>query len=179
MTAANRSERGALFRGVMTRRSFIGRGAGRAAAAPVLFTVAGLVAVLPTFAFTLLYWLPPEPSAAALWYWLAVGYCALLMAFFGGIRWGFALARDGTRGTLADLAVGLLPLVVAWGALAPPPVVGTSLLIAGFLLQALWDLLAAQDGRLPDWYGRMRVQLTALIVLALLAILGKLVLPPA
>ena len=46
-----------------------------------------------------------------------------------------------------------------------------ALLIAGFLLQALWDVTSAEAGRLPGWFGRLRMILTGGAVVSLVAAL--------
>jgi hypothetical protein len=51
-------------------------------------------------------------------------------------------------------------------------VIGVSVLIAGLLTQALWDQMCADRGRLPVWFARLRMVLTSLAVLPLLAVGG-------
>jgi hypothetical protein len=50
-----------------------------------------------------------------------------------------------------------------------------ALLIAGFLMQALWDVTSVEGGRLPQWFGKLRMLLTAgavvSLVVALVAVL--------
>jgi Protein of unknown function (DUF3429) len=57
--------------------------------------------------------------------------------------------------------------LAGWLALLLPPVMCLSLLIAGFLLQGLWDLIASEQGLLPRWFGRLRMALTAVVSVAL------------
>jgi hypothetical protein len=57
-----------------------------------------------------------------------------------------------------------------------PPAIGVSMLIAGLLAQALWDQICAESGRLPIWFARLRMILTSLAVVPLLAVLGRIVL---
>src|SRR5690606_37597751 len=64
--------------------------------------------------------------------------------------------------------------VAGFVAILLPPALGVSLLIAALLLQALWDMASAEAGRLPLWFSRLRVLLTAAAVLPLLVILGRL-----
>jgi len=40
----------------------------------------------------------------------------------------------------------------------------------------LWDVTSVQTGKLPHWFGRLRMILTTIVVVSLLAILGKLAL---
>jgi hypothetical protein len=90
------------------------------------------------------------------------GYSATILAFLGGIRWGAALAPAARRPSTLILSV--LPALAAWLLLFLP----SPWLFAGFallfLLQGLWDALAARGGRLPRWFGRLRMVLTAVVV---------------
>ena len=63
-------------------------------------------------------------------------------------------------GSLAGLAAAFLPSIPA-----------LALLIAGFLMQGLWDVMSVDSGRLPNWFGRLRMILTAGAVISLIAAL--------
>ena len=63
-----------------------------------------------------------------------------------------------------------------WAALMMPAIPALSLLVAGFLMQSLWDVTSAQEGRLPGWFGKLRAILTSLAVTALILMLGRLLL---
>jgi hypothetical protein len=63
-------------------------------------------------------------------------------------------------GSLAGLSAAFLPAIPA-----------LALLIAGFLVQGLWDVMSVDSGRLPGWFGRLRMILTAGVVVALVAAL--------
>lgn len=95
------------------------------------------------------------------------GYSATILAFLGGIRWGAAL--DPAMRRPAVLALSVLPALGAWFVLFLP----SPWLFAGFalffLLQGLWDGLAARTAALPDWFGRLRMVLTTVVVLCQLA----------
>lgn len=90
------------------------------------------------------------------------GYSATILAFLGGIRWGAALAPEARRPAILILSV--LPALAAWLVLFLP----TPWLFAGFallfLLQGVWDMLAARGAALPSWFGRLRSVLTVVVV---------------
>jgi hypothetical protein len=134
----------------------------------------GLLCVLPLAAAAAGAWLDRSPSGAARW--LATGLVAgaVLLAFSGGMRWGSAIGPYSASRRARDFSLAALAAVAAGVALLVPPVIGASLLLAGHLLLALWDLISAQAGHLPLWPARLRMLLTALAVPALLALLGKL-----
>jgi hypothetical protein len=48
--------------------------------------------------------------------------------------------------------------------------------VVGLLAQALWDQMGADTGRMPLWYARLRMVLTSLAVMPLLAVLARLAL---
>lgn len=94
-------------------------------------------------------------------------YAVVALAFLGGVRWALALSGREPRDR-RDLIVGALP------ALAGPVILFVSVpasfgvLAAAFAAMGAWDSLSSYSGAVPVWYGRLRTQLTALIVLALM-----------
>jgi hypothetical protein len=68
-----------------------------------------------------------------------------------------------------------MPPAVGWLALLPGPLLGLGLLICGYMIQCLWDVLSAEAGRLPPWYADLRVQFTAIAVGCLIAGLARIV----
>ena len=69
----------------------------------------------------------------------------------------------------------MLAALAGWSAVFLSQPIGLILLIAGFLLQALWDVLSVEQGRLPQWFGALRMMLTVGVVLSLFSMLGKLI----
>ena len=57
--------------------------------------------------------------------------------------------------------------------LAPP--IGLSLIITALFIQALADVLSAERGTLPGWFGRLRALLTVLAVIPVLLVLTRLI----
>ncbi|MGI9412241.1 MAG: DUF3429 domain-containing protein [Hyphomicrobiales bacterium] len=128
------------------------------------------VSLLPWFAG--LAWFAEN---AELWIRLSIAYQALTLGFLGGVRCGFAFVQEGARATAQDYTIAILLPLAGWAALIPSPLVGAAMLLAGVLISAFLDLLAAQAGRLPAWYGRLRVQFLLPMVLFLLVILARIV----
>ena len=122
------------------------------------FVAGGVLAVGTDFA-----WVPE-----ALWF-----YAATILAFMGGVHWGLAIAdhgsATGTGSSWARLGASVVPALVGWLALllAPPP--GLLVLAAAFILLLLGDLAAVRRGLAPAWYPRLRMPLTGIVVLCLLA----------
>lgn len=104
---------------------------------------------------------------------LAVIYGAVILSFLGGIRWGAAL-RAQRRSQARDFSASVLPSLAGVAALLLPDGLAISLLIAGFLMQALWDVLSVESGSLPPWFGKLRMILTAGAVASLMVLLLRL-----
>ena len=104
---------------------------------------------------------------------LGVTYGAVILSFLGGIRWGAALPA-GRGNQTRDFSASVVPSLAGVAALLLPDGLATSLLIAGFLMQALWDVLTVESGRLPPWFGKLRMILTAGAVASLMVLLLRL-----
>ena len=110
--------------------------------------------------------LPPETGLK-----LAIIYGAIILSFLGGIRWGTAIGPyDSGRQTL-EFSASVLGSLAGLAAAFLPAIPALALLIAGFLMQGLWDVMSVDSGRLPGWFGRLRMILTAGAVVSLVAAL--------
>lgn len=102
---------------------------------------------------------------------VAILYGAVILSFLGGVFWGVAVfgkveAED--RDHL--LVVGVLPSLVAWFAtFLPNPVASVSLSVA-FLAVLVADRWAAQRRWVPGWWMRLRMRLSVVVFLCLVAI---------
>lgn len=115
---------------------------------------------------------------------MLVLYAAVILSFLGGIRFGVAVAEPLRPGARRDVIVSVLPSLAAWG-LAIVGGLGLfsgltvvtggalALFAACFLLQWAWDRRAASAGTVPEWFGRMRSRITAIVAptLAVAAVL--------
>jgi hypothetical protein len=141
--------------------------------------VLGLAGIVPYWVAALILLTDIGPVAASGVILAMTAYGAVGLAFLGGIRWGLALRPQGTRRQARELALSIGAPLAGFAALMAPPVVGVSVLIAGLLTQALWDQICADSGRLPAWFARLRMILTSLAVVPLLAVLARIVLSSA
>lgn len=131
----------------------------------------GLAGILPFAAGALSMWVPLPLLTPETGLRLGIVYGAIILSFLGGIRWGAALGPyDHARQGLV-FAVSVLGSLAGLAAVFLPAVPALALLIAGFLLQALWDVTSAEAGRLPGWFGRLRMILTGGAVISLVAML--------
>jgi hypothetical protein len=100
-------------------------------------------------------------------------YGAMLIVFFGGVRWGVAVMKPGGP-TPRALVGAIIPLLVAAPLFLPGDWMLKTLAIMGVLLLLLVDDLGATrrgDGA-PAWYLGVRAPLTVLIEIAFLMALA-------
>ncbi len=131
----------------------------------------GLAGLIPFVAGAASLWslLPPIGAEAGLK--LVIGYGAIILSFLGGIRWGTAIGPyDGARQAL-EFSASVLGSLAGLAAIFIPSVPALTLLIAGFLMQALWDVTSVEIGRLPAWFGKLRMVLTGGAIISLTAAL--------
>lgn len=133
--------------------------------------VLGLAGLVPFVAGAASLWasMPLLPSQTGLR--LAIIYGAIILSFLGGIRWGTAIGPYDTGRQARDFAASVLGSLAGLAAAFLPAIPALALLIAGFLMQGLWDVMSADAGRLPAWFGRLRMILTGGAVVALVAAL--------
>ena len=97
-------------------------------------------------------------------------YAAIVLSFIGGIRWGIAIARSvgGERENEAlILAAG--PALLGWFAFYLGEPWSFALLAVAFAATGWWDSrLSANDG-VPEWFARLRILLTALVMITMVA----------
>ena len=98
-------------------------------------------------------------------------YGAVILSFMGGIQWGTAMAT--TTSSPSDVwrryTVSVLPSLVAWGGVWIGGRNGLLLLAAGFAVSFLYDQWTTSNGETPHWYPRLRLGLTAGVVICLVA----------
>lgn len=129
----------------------------------------GLLGAVPFLVGALGVWVPRIDHIPILGASLLYG--AVILSFLGGIRWGTAIGPYGATRQALEFSGSVLPAIAAWLALLMPPAAGLSLLIIGFLMQALWDVITVEEGRLPPWFGKLRMILTSIVTVSLMAIL--------
>ena len=134
--------------------------------APLLL---GLAGVLP-FAWGALTVLIP---ALGDWSWSNIGarltgrtllllYGTVILSFMSGVNWGFATRAEGRH---AAVLYALSTLPALWAVFLG---FSTLLLALGFLALLLLDRHVQKAGLAPPWWMRLRLLLTALVVLCLL-----------
>lgn len=143
---------------------------------PVSALALGLAGLVPFLAGTVALWTALPLLAPALGHQLVVSYGAIVLAFLGGIRWGTAIAACDARRQAFEFPAGVLGSLAGLAAIFLPPIPALTLLITGYLMQGLWDVTSVESGRLPLWFGKLRMLLTAGAVIALIAALVAVIL---
>ena len=128
----------------------------------------GLAGLIPFIAGAASLWVPLPLLPPALGLELVAGYGAIILSFLGGIRWGTAIGPYDTQRQGLEFSASVLGSLAGLAALFIPPVPALTLLIAGFLMQALWDVTSVEAGRLPAWFGKLRMLLTGGAVISLI-----------
>lgn len=141
------------------------------ASIPTSALALGLAGLIPFAAGAALSWglLPVLTPGAGLR--LIIAYGAIILSFLGGVRWGTAIGPYDTRRQALEFSTSVLGSLAGLAAVFLPPVPALTLLIAGFLMQGLWDVTTVESGRLPGWFGKLRMFLTAGAVVALIVAL--------
>ena len=138
---------------------------------PLLALVLGLAGLLPFLLCGLLA-VGQDGDRAA---FALVGYGAVILAFLGGVHWGFALREPAAGGERARLTLGVVPSLVGWLALlltmAVNAAAGMGLLLVGFLGVTLVESRATAAGLLPPSYMRLRYGLSGAVAAVLVLVL--------
>ncbi|MEM9532743.1 MAG: DUF3429 domain-containing protein [Pseudomonadota bacterium] len=127
----------------------------------------GYLGALPLLLFSVSYVAggPIFPGFALLGFMV---YSGLVLAFLGGIRWGAGMVA--TRSVTRELALSMVPVVLAFVSLVVEPRLGIVILAGSYLAAWLFGLVAEPPAA-PSWYPLLRTQLTlpALLCHAILA----------
>ncbi len=128
----------------------------------------GYAGLIPAVVLTLwLFGIPDDHPWRATTIMLLTGYAAVILSYLGGIRWGIAVAHPDEEAPFT-LFVSVLPSLFGWAALFIPPPFSFVLLAVAFAAHGAWDTLTANEGPMPDWFARLRMQLTAGVVVSML-----------
>jgi len=94
-------------------------------------------------------------------------YAATILSFLGGIHWGLAIAQN--RDLTPRLVLSVIPSLVAWVALLLP---APACLLLQAACLAAWlpaDLRATRLGQAPAWYPSLRIPLSIVVTICLIA----------
>ena len=108
---------------------------------------------------------------AALWSSALYAYGATILSFIGALHWGLAMSLPELSGDerAARYAWSVVPALIAWPATLLSPALAAPLLVAGFIAHYLQDRRLARQARLPGWYLPLRMRLSSVACLCLVA----------
>ncbi|MSU88158.1 DUF3429 family protein [Rhodobacteraceae bacterium 2CG4] len=133
---------------------------------PLPAAALGVAGLLPFAAGALAAWgLMPGISNPFTGLLVLQTYGAAILAFMGGCLWGFA-AQAARAGWLA-LGLSAIPALWAFGANFAADAIEA--LIAGFVVLMLLDAVSVARGLGPAWWLRLRLPLTAVVLICLIA----------
>ena len=106
-----------------------------------------------------------------------VAYGATILAFLGGVHWGFALDESSTvseRVQRLRFGLGVVPSLIGWAAMLVTfiglPTTGLLVLTAGFIATTVVEGQAARRGLMPHRYMWLRWGLSVVVVLCLVSV---------
>ena len=117
---------------------------------------------LPLIVAAVIAWVRPDLAEPALL--TMVFYGSILLVFFGGVRWGVAVMREGGA-SFGHLVGAIIPALLALPVIAAPsPALSLGALALVLPLLLLSDLRATRAGSgAPAWYLGVRVPLTLMM----------------
>jgi Protein of unknown function (DUF3429) len=99
-----------------------------------------------------------------------VGYGVAVLSFLGGVRWGLAIkeseAGDGKADR--DFIIAVLPALIGWYAWFQPAPADLWWLALAHIALGLLDYGLACRIIVPEWYGRLRLGLSAVAAASLI-----------
>lgn len=93
-------------------------------------------------------------------------YGAVILSFMSGVLWGFATKATGSRAA-TGYALSVIPALWVFFMTGGGPVAAGIALIGGFFALLVLDWAFWRWGLAPDWWMRLRMLLTALVVACL------------
>ncbi|WP_298937099.1 DUF3429 domain-containing protein [uncultured Ruegeria sp.] len=93
-------------------------------------------------------------------------YGSVILSFMSGVLWGFATKTSGSKAATC-YALSVLPALWAFFMTSGGPVTAGLNLIVGFAGLLLLDAMFWYWGLAPRWWMKLRILLTAIVVLCL------------
>jgi hypothetical protein len=144
---------------------------------PLLAYGLGFAGLIPFLVCSLASIAGNGPADTARYLTALIGYAAVILAFLGGVHWGFVLSPmpgdpDVAAGrTRARLVLGVAPSLVGWLALLLLLLnladVSLAVLLAGFVAVTASEARLNRLGRLPPGYMPLRWILSIVVILLL------------
>lgn len=143
---------------------------------PTFAMLLGLAGLIP-FALCSLGAMANMPPNAARSLFALVAYGAVILAFLGGVHWGFGL--EGAGNAPADIqrarfGLGVLPSLIGWVALLCAAfdfgLTALAILVVGFFVLTVVEARASRRGFVPRGYMGLRWVLSSVVVVLLVSV---------
>uniref|UniRef100_A0A1B6D1N0 Transmembrane protein 69 n=1 Tax=Clastoptera arizonana TaxID=38151 RepID=A0A1B6D1N0_9HEMI len=92
-----------------------------------------------------------------------LAYGASILAFVGGVKWGYAIGKD--KPTIQDIGLSTVPSLIAWTGLLVPQSLGILVISSGLGAAFYIDMITSQY---PSWFRALRCLLSSTAVISLL-----------
>ena len=122
---------------------------------------------MPFFGLTFLLHLYPQPELKFFIGHALISYAALIVSFLGGARWGLALRCPNRRQQSLHLGFATIPPLLAWILLYSRLDTAIAAFAVLFAALGLIDSIWMKPIEAPQWYSRLRVTLSVLVVASL------------
>ena len=99
-----------------------------------------------------------------------LNYGQIILAFMSGVLWGFATKSEGEQAAI-NYTLSVLPALWVFFTVGAGPTSSAIYLIAGFLALLGLDMTFVRQGLTPEWWMRLRVLLTVIVVACLAVML--------
>lgn len=127
------------------------------------FVWGALTELLPTLAVRAYEVMPPVFVGAV----VLVTYGTVILSFMSGVLWGFATKASG-RAAAVGYALSVLPALWVFFMVRDTSEGSVIWLATGFAALLALDLSFSRQGLTPPWWMRLRVLLTAIVLVCLL-----------
>lgn len=95
-----------------------------------------------------------------------VNYGTVILSFMSGVLWGFSTKAEGTKATTGYI-LSVIPALWAFGAISNSSTDALTSLIIGFIGLLALDYYFYRETLTPDWWMRLRILLTSIVVVCL------------
>ena len=100
--------------------------------------------------------------------YVGLAYGTVILSFMSGVLWGFVASRATGQAAAVGYTLSTLPALWAFFFVGGGPVSAAIWLAAGFGLLLLLDIMFWERGLAPPWWLRLRMGLTAVVVVCLM-----------
>ncbi len=101
--------------------------------------------------------------------YVGLAYGTVILAFMSGVLWGFATKAEGSQAA-TGFVLSVIPALWAFFMVGGGPVSAAINLMVGFAGLLILDYAFSTWGLAPPWWLRLRLILTALVLLCLLPV---------